>query len=324
MEYTEVSKKEWEEIILKSGNANFFHSPLWAKIIEETYGYRTATRLYDINGKEILVPMMEKDIYGFKIFDSMPGGYDTGGLFSESDVTVDDFKLLVDDIVGGRNLSFHLALPPYMDLSLNAKSSINDKWKIEDEFNFVHLLDLEGKDFEYIWKNDYKKNKRRGTRKAIKSGVKVREGTSLDDYKIFYDIYDKEWQKRGKNPPVPFDYFRNFYKYGSDHVKFRLATKDDEIIAGRIEFWYSKTVYSFISAFSKEYGTFNPQSLLISKSIEEACQEDYRYYNFGPSGNLINIVKFKEAFGAKKVELNRYLVYSNLAKIMNGIINLRS
>jgi lipid II:glycine glycyltransferase (peptidoglycan interpeptide bridge formation enzyme) len=260
-----------------------------------------------------------------EVFDSMPGGYDTGGLFSESDITVDDFELLVDDIVGGRNLSFHLALPPYIDLSSNGKlSTIKDEWKIEDEFNFVHILDLDGKNFEHVWKKDYKKNKRRSIRKAIKSGVEVRDGTSLDDYRAFYDIYGKAWQKRGKNPPIPFDYFYNFYKYGSDHVKFRLATKDDKIVAGRIEFWYSKTVYGFISAFLKEYGTFNPQSLLISKSIEQACQENYKYYNLGPSGNLMNIVKFKEAFGAKKVEVNRYVVYSNLAKIVNEISNLRS
>ncbi|MGZ7160796.1 MAG: hypothetical protein ACXVHR_10015, partial [Methanobacterium sp.] len=68
MEYTEVSDKEWEEIILKFDNSYFYHSPLWAKIIEETYNHRSATRLYNINGKEILVPMLEGNIYFFKTF----------------------------------------------------------------------------------------------------------------------------------------------------------------------------------------------------------------------------------------------------------------
>ena len=319
MEYTEVSKKEWEEIILKSGNACYYHSPSWAKIMEETYGYRTATRLYDINGKEILVPMMEKDIYGFKIFDSMPGGYDTGGLFSESDVTVDDFKLLVDDIVGGRNLSFHLALPPYVNTLKNGRYStkIKNEWK--DEFSFIHLLDLEGKDFEYIWKNDFHKKTRGSIRKAIKSGVEIKDSTSLDDYKTLYDMFTKASQRWGyKSPPVPFELVYNIYKYGSDHVKLRLATKDDKIIAGLICFPYSKMFYLLMSAFLPEYGPFNPLSLLYSESIEEACQEDYKYVNFGPSSNK-RLIKVKERLGGEKVEINRYKIYSNLTKILNKV-----
>jgi hypothetical protein len=81
-------------IILKSDNTCFFHSPSWANIMEKTWDFRTATRLYYINGKRILIPMMEANRHGFKTFSSMPGNFEHGGLFSESEITNDDFKSL--------------------------------------------------------------------------------------------------------------------------------------------------------------------------------------------------------------------------------------
>jgi len=323
MDYDKVSNGEWEEIILKSDNASFFHSPSWAKIVEKTFNYRTATRLYNISGKEILIPMMEANILGFKIFaSSIPVNNDAGGLFSESEITTDDFKSIVKDIVGSRSLSFSLALPPFMKLSpVKSSSQIKEDWKVKDEFTYTHILELEGKNYEDIWKNDFHRKVRQKVRKAKKSGVEVREGTSLDDFKTFHDIYTTEAsQKWGyETPQIPLELCKNSYKYGSDHVKLSLAIKDDKIIAGTLSLLYSKTFYLFMSAFLPEYGTFNPTSLLFNESIKQACQEGYNYVNFGTSGNLKNVRKVKEKFGAEKIELNRYKVYSNLGKMVSKI-----
>jgi Acetyltransferase (GNAT) domain len=315
MGHVKVSKNKWEEIILKSDNAYFFNSPTWAKILEKTYDYRTATRLYKIEGKSILIPMMKRNIYGFKTYDSMPHGY--GGIFSESDITTDDLRCLVDDIVGGRNLIFHLALPPFFDISSPAKSTtkIKDEWNVKDEWNYTHLLNIDGKDFEDIWKN-YKRKTRQHIRKAKKSSIEIKDGTSLDDFRDFYNLYLNASQKWGhESPEYPFNFYRNVHKYGSPHVKLSLATKDEKTIAGLITFHYSKTIYFWGSAFFDEYGTFNPTSLLFNDSIEQACQENYKYINFGGSGKLKGVRRFKEGFGAQKVEISRYKVYSNLGKI---------
>ncbi|MGZ7108981.1 MAG: peptidoglycan bridge formation glycyltransferase FemA/FemB family protein, partial [Methanobacterium sp.] len=213
MEYSKVSNKEWEEIILKFDNAHFFHSPIWAKILEKTYKHRPATRLYEIEGKEILVPMMERNIHGFKSFDFINDNPLAGGLFSESDITTDDFKAIANDIIGGRNLSFSLALPPFVNLSKGRSSSkIKEDWKVKDEPNIVHILNLEGKNFEYIWKNIYKKSTRKSIRRATKKGVEVRNADSLDDFKAFFNIYSiwvRKWGKSG----IAVKLLNNLYKY---------------------------------------------------------------------------------------------------------------
>jgi Acetyltransferase (GNAT) domain len=320
MDYNKVSKSEWEEITLKSDNANFFHSPIWAKIVEKTWNYRTATRLYHINGKEILIPMMQANILGFKILTNIPNNSDAGGLFSESEITTDDFKSIVNNIVGGRNLSFSLTLPPFMKLSSDS-SIIKENWKLNDEYAYTQLLELEGKNYENIWKNDFHRKARQKVRKAKKTGVEIREGASLKDFKTFYDIYATEAsQKWGyETPQIPFKLFKNLYKHGSNHVKLNLAIKDDKTIGGTISFPYSKTFYVFMSAYLLEYGPSNPTSLLFNESIKQACQENYNYVNFGTSGNLRNVRKIKEKFGAGKVEISRYRVYSNLGKMVSEI-----
>jgi lipid II:glycine glycyltransferase (peptidoglycan interpeptide bridge formation enzyme) len=264
--------------------------------------------------------MMEQHIWGFKTFEAMPGGPDIGGLFSESSITFDDLKSIVNDIIGGRNLSFSLALPPFMNLASDESSSlIGEDWKVNDEWNFTHLLDLEGKDFRDIWKK-YKSKTRTHIRKAKKSGLETRNATSLNDYKAFYDIYTKVSQNWGyKTPPIPYKLLENLYKYGSHHVNLSLAIKDDEIIAGLLYFSYAKTVYLYMSSFLPEYGRFNPARLLDCEAIEQACREGFKYVNFGPSANFKHIRKYKEGFGTEKVELNRYKVYSNLGKMVNKI-----
>ena len=194
-------------------------------------------------------------------------------------------------------------------------------WKLQDQWNYTQLLELEGKNYENIWKNDFHRKARQKVRKAKKNGVEVREGTSLKDFKTFYEIYATEAsQKWGyKKPQIPFKLFKNLYKYGSKHVKLSLATKDEKTIAGTLSFHYSKTFYVFMSAYFLEYGKFNPTSLLFNESIKQASTESYNYVNFGTSGNLKNVRKIKEKFGAEKVEVNRYRVYSNLGKIVNKI-----
>ncbi|MGZ7109569.1 MAG: GNAT family N-acetyltransferase, partial [Methanobacterium sp.] len=151
----------------------------------------------------------------------------------------------------------------------------------------------------------------------------VRNADSSDDFKAFFNIYSiwvRKWGKAG----IAVELLNNLYKYASSNIRLSLATKDDKIIAGQFSFLYSKTLNFYMGAFLPEYGTFNPNRMLHNESIEYACQEGYKYLNMGPSRNIDYIGNFKEEFGAEKVEINKYRVHSNLAKILNKINNLRS
>ena len=322
MDYDKVSDKEWEEIILKSDNTYFYSSPTWAKILEKSFDqYRIATRLYHINDKSILIPMMEKNthgkrILGFKSYESMPDE-GLGGLFSESEITNEDFKNIVKDIIGSRH-TFYLSLPPFTNpfetKSQPAKTLKNNKWDLKDIGNYTHIVNLEGKKFEDVQKN-YRKDTKRKIRKATKSGVEVREGTTLDDYKAFYNIWSEASQNWGYQETYSFKFFQNLHKYGSPHIKLSLATKDNKTIAGNISFHYTKTFNAFYGATMNKYKTFNPISLIYNNLIKQACQKKCKYFNFGHSMGLKGIAMYKEGFGAEQIETKRYLAVANFAKI---------
>lgn len=323
MDYEKVSEKKWEEIVLKSDNAYFFHSPIWAKILEKTYDYCTATRLYHVNDKSILIPMMEKDTRGLKSFSSMPSSPGYGGFFSASNISIYDIKDLINDIIGGRNVSFNLSLPPYVDISSDRSAmKMKNEWKVQYRHewgNYTHVLSLDEKNYEDIV-NNYSDSTKQHLHQAIELGLKIREGTTLDDFRTYYDFYAAEARQNWgfENPPHSFEFFRNLHKCGSPHVKLSLVSKDNQTIAGVLSFHYARTIYSFGGYFSDDYETLYPTKMLFNSLIKQAFQEDYKYIDFGPSGK-VKCEKFKKGFGAEEVEIKRYRVSSKFAKFLHMI-----
>ena len=309
-----VSRQKWNEIIRNSEYGYFFHTPIWAKILEETYGYRIATRLYEIEGIEVLIPMMEVKKYGFRYYHSMPFGY--GGIFPVSDIPSEILQEISKDVVGGRHLIFELSLPPFFKFPIQEDSGTR---QIDSEWNYTHVLSLE-KGFDYLWKNKFKRANRTAIRKAKKNGIEVLNENSLQNFREFYELYDESSKRWGyKEPPHPLELYENMCRYGLSHVQLRLAVKDDNVIAGLVTFYYGKNIFAWASAYLMEYGIYRPTNLLFKDSIEQACNEGYKCYNFGASGALGGVRRFKENFGAERVELRKYRMLSRLGMLANII-----
>lgn len=316
IEYTEnVSEQKWGKIVRNSENSYFFHTPAWAKILEETYGYRIATRLYEIEGNEVLIPMMEGKKYGFRYYNSMPLGY--GGIFSTSDISSGTLEKILKDIVGGRRLLFELSLPPFFSFSIREDSGIR---QVDSEWNYTHVLSLE-KGFAYLWGKKFKNNAIKAIRKAEKRGVEVLNEDSLRNFREYYKLYVESSKRWGyKKPLHSLELYENVCKFGSPHVRLKLAFKDGIVIAGLVNLNYGKNVFGWTNVYLKGYERHNPVSLLIKDSIEQACDEGYKYYNFGASGNLEGVRKFKEGFGAERIDVKSYKVLSRLGKFTNVML----
>lgn len=311
-----LSKSRWEEFVRVYEHNYLFHTPAWAKILEETFGYQIATKLYEIAGNKILVPMMKRRKYGFSLYDSMPLGY--GGIFSSSELSSNQLQEMFEYLVGGGNLFFILTLPPFCNLPIQNNSHIKEVDLKEG--NYTHILLLE-REFEYLWKNKFKQENRTAIRKAEKNNIDVLNENSLQNFREYYEIYAESSKRWGyKKPPYPLKFFENLCKFGNSHVQLRLAIKDEEIIAGLINFYYDKNVFYWGSAFLERFGKYRPANLLLKDSIEYACNEGYKYYNFGGSGSLMGVRKFKESFGAEKAYIKRYIVSSQLGKLANMIL----
>jgi hypothetical protein len=317
IEFTEdVSKSKWKKIVSSSEHSYFTHTPQWAKILEATYGFRTATRLYNIDDNEVLLPLMEqKTLYGLKDYYSMPFGV-YGGVISSSKLSSETLHDLLKSTAKGRCLSLYLCPPPFFTPLIRESPTIS---LTDPEWNYTHVLLLE-KGFAHIWNEKFKKKPKQQVRQAERHSVEVIDASSLEDVRKYYEVYVDSTKRWGyTQPPYPVALFENTWKFGRPHVKFRLAVIEDMVIGGRIDFCYGKNVVGWMNARLKDYGKYRPMHLLIKDAIEEACNSGYKCFDFGPSGHLSGVLKFKESFGAERVELKRYSIVSNLARIATSI-----
>ncbi len=316
VEYIEnVSNLKWKEIVKNSEHSYFFHTPEWAKIIEQTYGLQIATRLYEINGLEILIPMMKRKKCGFYSYSSMPMGY--GGIFSASDIPPVILKKILKSVIGRRSLLFRLSLPPFSGLLIQEDPYIR---RVDSEWNYTHVLPLE-EGFENIWKNRFRRDLKRGIIKAERNNIEIINKNELKFFKKFYYLYENKAKEWGyKKPPIPLKLFENLYNFGYPHVKLRLAVKDDKPIAGLITFEYGKGIFRWMNASLKAYLKYYPNDLLDKEAIEYACEKGYKYYDFGASGSLEGVRKFKERFGSERVEIKRYIVLSRFGKLISRFL----
>jgi len=319
LKYTHPSDSEWEDLISSCENCYFFHTPAWAKVLEGTYGFKIATRLYEVSGTRILVPLMRKRKFGFNFYISMPMGY--GGVFSTSSLTNDVYGRIFKHIIGGRNVSLRISLPPFSDILPRHNLGVR-LLKMEGD-NYTHILPLEG-GFDHIWNHKFEVHTRTAVRKAEKNDIKIVNENSLENFRAYYILLSDSSKKWGyKEPFYPFKLFESLYKYAFDYVQLRLAVKEDVVIAALLSFAYGSNVFYWGSAVVEEYKALNSINLLLKDAIEDACDQGYKYFNFGASGGLDGVSRFKDSFGAEKIEINQYLMLSRLSQVALTALNLK-
>ncbi|MDD1674803.1 MAG: hypothetical protein LUQ13_04075, partial [Methanomicrobiales archaeon] len=71
--YTEsIAPQRWRSIVTRSPFGYVYHTPEWVKVLEVYGPYRNATRLYNVDGTEVLIPMMEEKRWGMYLYESLP------------------------------------------------------------------------------------------------------------------------------------------------------------------------------------------------------------------------------------------------------------
>lgn len=309
-EYTGfVSPGTWRSFLNGAENVYFSHTPEWAKIIEETFGYRVATRVYHTSEGDILVPMMESRRFGFSVYQSVPYGY--GGIFSSSDISDNLLLNVVRGVVGGRHLLLDIALPPDAALQAEGDPCIR---KTPSEWNYTHILHLDGP--ESAVEEKYNRHARRAIRVAERNHVEIVQKDSLAQFHQHYALYEKRTREWGyRQPPFPRVFYELLHRYGRPYVQVRLAEMHGTVIGGLVTFEYADTVFTWSNASPSEFRSFCPIHLLLHDALRSAHEKGYSFVNFGGSGNLLGVKKFKESFGATRIDLETYRIASRLASL---------
>lgn len=220
---------------------SIFHTTMWARVLEEAYGYRPVYFAVVENGAlRALLPMMEiNSLLTGKRGVSLPFS-DYADPFGEDE---EQYRSLVDKAVrygrdaGWKTVEIRGGMKPWMD----SPPSV--------EF-LGHKLDLTRPEKDIY--DSFRKNMKRNISRSLKEGVSVEISNSAAAMEEYYKLHCITRQGHGI-PPQPIKFFRKIQEHVLQGNRgFVVLSKFKEnIVAGAVYFHYGKkAIY--------KYGASNP------------------------------------------------------------------
>ncbi|MFZ5516564.1 MAG: lipid II:glycine glycyltransferase FemX [Candidatus Zhuqueibacterota bacterium] len=153
---------------------------------------------------------------------------------------------------------------------------------------------------ESLWQNFHRDCVQRAVKKAMKREVRLVWGESVRDLHTFCELLVSTRRAHGF-PPQPFRFFQNMWHelYPLGKIALALAVVQKRVIGGVLLLKHRDRVqYEFVAS-DKRGLEMRPNHFLVWESIQMACREGYRVFDFGktPDDNP-GLVQFKERWGA--------------------------
>ncbi len=311
-----VPEHTWQSIVDPSANSYLFHTPLWTKILAETYPMRPAARLYRVDGMEVLVPMIEERHHLYSSYNAVPLGY--GGIFSPHPLTEEQIDALLRTIVGGMHPIFKFTLPPFWNIAVP-----EDTGFVEQKNDHAHVISLDA-EFESLSQTRFRRLTRRCIRAARTQGVETHPAAGAQAFQAFYPLYAERAREWGyRTPPLPERLFHALAGHAGHQIRLHLAEVDGELAAGLVSLWHGEGIHFLIDATPSRFRRTFANYMLFWDVIEEACREGYRWINLASSLNNEGLRRFKEGFGAVEVDVKGYIACSRLGKCLTALSRRR-
>jgi hypothetical protein len=189
------------------------------------------------------------------------------------------------------------------------------------EGGVTHVLEL-GPGFETLWETSFSSKNRNSCRKADKAGVVVAEETnpaSVDEYRRLYEVASAGWGY--DEPPYPAELFRALVDSGA--AELWLARLDGAAIAGALLLIGSDDVLYWSGAMDREHQGVAPSNAIIRDAIAAACERGISYFDFGASGQLTGVERFKASYGAQPREFHSLTFSTRAYRAANKLLSLR-
>jgi CelD/BcsL family acetyltransferase involved in cellulose biosynthesis len=304
----------WDSFVQGHPHGSIYQHSCWMKVLALTYKH-TRPLCFTIEDQNCNI---RAAIPCFIIKSRLTGTRIVSLPFSSyCDPLVDDkkdLKKLLDCII--KEVENNIA--SYYELrAFKSRGLIDDNRLQSHNYQKNHVLDIK-EGFETVKKAFHKDCIVRSVKKAMKSGVKIREGYLEQDLKQFYYIHALTRKRQGL-PIQPYRFFRNMWKvlYPRGYFTLLLAELGGKTVAGIILFKFKDVVSFEHGASIPKYLAVRPNHLLLWTGIEMACSEGYHYFDFGKTTpENKGLLDFKTRFGAKMYDLP-YFYYPKVKGIMS-------
>jgi hypothetical protein len=310
----------WSELLRENADALAFQTPEWTDCLCATERYRDTSRLYETrDGHRLVVPMVRRAglAWPLRLEASLPYGWGFGGIVVSGGLGASHVSAVLGDLLRDRAMRVSLRPNP---LAAQAWAD-GAPARIRRVPRSAHILDLEG-GFDHVWQRRFSSGARRAARKAERSELTVTCDTSGALVPVFYSLYVRSVDRwaRNRGEPVwlarrraalrePEEKFRRVADHLGEACQIWVAWLGYRPAAAVVVLQQGRSASYWRGAMDTEIaGRSQPNYLLHSRAIEEACRAGCRHYHMGETGASESLAHFKSRFGARPYHYAEYRV----------------
>jgi hypothetical protein len=264
--------------------------------LSKATGYKNISVTIEARGKKYILPLLERRALGlYPIAFSLPLGLYGGIDVSEIELYIELMKSTKKFL--GRSIVMQNPFDPILP-QINLPSLCRA---------YTHVVEFSNASYEDVFKNIFDSKLRNQIRKGEKSNLIIREGNNEDIINAFYELYvltNLRWGVR--HPKYSIGFFTAFA--GKPYFEIKLSMFEGKVASAIVLLKLTGQYLYWFGALNKDYGEYCPNHLLLSKAIMNAIKAGAGFFNFGASGKLIDVKKFKESFGAKEIFYDIYFL----------------
>lgn len=334
--FQQTDKHDWDTYVLSNTDANLYHLASWKNVIEKTYGHKT---YYLMAKRTLSEPIKSSNSTNPKksVVGILPLVHLKHYIFGNNLISIPFFDMsgiLADDEAAEKALT-HEAIKLGEKLKadrIELRHTQPLSWINSNEFNgLIHnskiknrdcrvktqshkvrmLLNLPGSSEELM--NSFKSKLRSQINKPVKEGLKAKIG-GLEHLDAYYDVFSANMRDLG-SPVHSKKLISNVLKQFSKNAKITIVNKDNKPVACSIIVGFKDTLENPWASSLREYSRLSPNMLLYWTMLEYACDNGYKYFDFGRSTPDEGTYKFKAQWSAKPHPLHWHYISLNGQRI---------
>lgn len=292
----------WDEFVSKYPHHLIFHTSIWAQILKSSYDAKLAYYVLEDKGEWLLaIPGMLIGRFLRLWYSLVP----YGGFIGNKEYIPTFLETLTKDI-----RKYKIDRLEIVDPEVSQPSEI--RGFVGNE-SYRHILNLENKTEEDIWKN-YKPNLRRTIKEAMDAELSVEKIRESKEVELFYKFYLESMRRQRGVVHYPLELFRGIFsliEQGKGDMFF--AKYEGILIAGIVIIYSEDTAHYFHGGSLSKYLNLRPNDLLFHTAIKEVMQRGKKQFDFlGSAKNMRSLIQFKEKWGTQRKIL--YASHKDISK----------
>jgi hypothetical protein len=292
-----IEYPDWDALLLRNGDYSFFHSSAWAKALKESYGYDPVYFASIEAGRlSLLMPFMN-------VVSPLTGQRGVSLPFTDGCAP---FFLIKEALWAAVKRAIDFGKEAGWKYIEWRDSGYFSKEPPPSEVYYTHDLNLLRTEPELF--SSLKSSNRRNVNKAIKEGVSIKIGRSLDSLKSFYRLNCMTRRRHGL-PPQPFFFFKNVFDFviSKGYGIVFSAFHSNNVVAASVFFHFGKNAIYKYGASNMKYQNLRPSNLLMWEAIKWYRNEGYENLNFGRTEvDNQGLLQFKRLWGTIESPLKYY------------------